>query len=213
MPLGSGRTPESPHSSRASRANGHCSYYGQFSKFHVCFCGLDPGNLKFETVRTNTQYLPLGFETLNLKFCDLKLWKLTVLKSCVFTGARVHLYREQPGKAMTIEPPSVNETPLASFRILCKACSLSLRKITRPNGTTISGSLLDLVKCCFQHHILHHAQDVSLLRLPGNCQAIASNVSGWLCYLPGEISIWLCYLPGCVIYQAIEQTQTVFMLL
>ena len=29
--------------------------YGQFSEFHVCFCGLDPGNLKFETVRTNKQ--------------------------------------------------------------------------------------------------------------------------------------------------------------
>ena len=27
---------------------------GQFSEFHVCFCGLDPGNLKFETLRTNT---------------------------------------------------------------------------------------------------------------------------------------------------------------
>ena len=23
--------------------------YGQFSKFHVCFCGLDPGNLQIET--------------------------------------------------------------------------------------------------------------------------------------------------------------------
>ena len=23
--------------------------YGQFSTFHVCFCGLDPGNLKFES--------------------------------------------------------------------------------------------------------------------------------------------------------------------
>ena len=22
--------------------------YGQFPKFHVCFCGLDPGNLKFQ---------------------------------------------------------------------------------------------------------------------------------------------------------------------
>ena len=42
--------------------------YGQFSKFHVCFCGLDPGNLKFETVRTNNQ-----LETLDLNFCDLKL--------------------------------------------------------------------------------------------------------------------------------------------
>ena len=31
--------------------------YGQFSNFHVCFCGLDPGNLKFETVRTNKQHL------------------------------------------------------------------------------------------------------------------------------------------------------------
>ena len=27
--------------------------YGQFSKFYVCFCGLDPGYLKFETVRTH----------------------------------------------------------------------------------------------------------------------------------------------------------------
>ena len=26
-------------------------------KFHVCFCGLDPGNLKFETVRTNKQHI------------------------------------------------------------------------------------------------------------------------------------------------------------
>ena len=32
-------------------------HYGQFSKFHVCFCGLDSGNLKFETVRTNKQYI------------------------------------------------------------------------------------------------------------------------------------------------------------
>ena len=31
--------------------------YGQFSKFHVCFCGLDPGNLKLETVRTNEQHI------------------------------------------------------------------------------------------------------------------------------------------------------------
>ena len=29
--------------------------YGQFSKFQLFFCGLDPGNLKFETVRTNKQ--------------------------------------------------------------------------------------------------------------------------------------------------------------
>ena len=31
--------------------------YGQFSKFHVCFCGLDSGNLKFETARTNKQHI------------------------------------------------------------------------------------------------------------------------------------------------------------
>ena len=31
--------------------------HGQFSKFHVCFCGLDPGNLKFGTVRTNKQHI------------------------------------------------------------------------------------------------------------------------------------------------------------
>ena len=29
--------------------------YGQFSQFQILFCGLDPGNLKFETVRTNTK--------------------------------------------------------------------------------------------------------------------------------------------------------------
>ena len=34
-----------------------CKGYGQFSNFHVCFCGLDPGNLKFETVRTNQQHI------------------------------------------------------------------------------------------------------------------------------------------------------------
>ena len=33
------------------------THYGQFSKVHVCFCGLDPGNLKFETVRTNKQHI------------------------------------------------------------------------------------------------------------------------------------------------------------
>ena len=31
--------------------------YGQFSEFHVCFCGRDHGNLKFETVRTNKQHI------------------------------------------------------------------------------------------------------------------------------------------------------------
>ena len=31
--------------------------YGQFSKCHVCFCGLGPGNLKFETVRTHKQHI------------------------------------------------------------------------------------------------------------------------------------------------------------
>ena len=31
--------------------------YGRFPKFHVCFCGLDPDNLKLETVRTNEQHI------------------------------------------------------------------------------------------------------------------------------------------------------------
>ena len=39
-----------PEASRALRVE-----YGQFSKYHVCFCGLDSGNLKFETVRTSKQ--------------------------------------------------------------------------------------------------------------------------------------------------------------
>ena len=31
--------------------------YGQLSTNHVCFCGLDSGSLKFETVRTNKQHI------------------------------------------------------------------------------------------------------------------------------------------------------------
>ena len=33
-----------------------CSH-GQFSEFQACFCGLDSGNLKFETVRTHKQHV------------------------------------------------------------------------------------------------------------------------------------------------------------
>ena len=44
-----------------ARAGSRCElgvdYYGQFSEFHVCFCGLDSGNLKFETVRTSKQHI------------------------------------------------------------------------------------------------------------------------------------------------------------
>ena len=29
--------------------------YGQFSKVQILFCGLDPGNLRFEIVRANKQ--------------------------------------------------------------------------------------------------------------------------------------------------------------
>ena len=31
--------------------------YGRFSEFNVCFCGLDPSNLKFETVRTHRLHI------------------------------------------------------------------------------------------------------------------------------------------------------------
>ena len=31
--------------------------YGQFSEFQICFCGPDPANLKFETVRTHKQHI------------------------------------------------------------------------------------------------------------------------------------------------------------
>ena len=40
-----------------SYVRGFGNSHGQFSKFIVCFCGLDSGNLKFETVRTNTQHI------------------------------------------------------------------------------------------------------------------------------------------------------------
>ena len=44
-------------SGAAPRAKGHgrrkgfhlAEGYGQFSKYHVCFCGLDSGNLKFDS--------------------------------------------------------------------------------------------------------------------------------------------------------------------
>ena len=32
-------------------------HYGQFSEFQICFCGLDPGNLKFETVPTHKRHV------------------------------------------------------------------------------------------------------------------------------------------------------------
>ena len=41
----------------SSHNNDNNELYGQFSKLHVCFCGLDPGNLKFETVRTHKQHI------------------------------------------------------------------------------------------------------------------------------------------------------------
>ena len=31
--------------------------YGKFSKFQKCVCGLGPGNLKIETIRTNEQHI------------------------------------------------------------------------------------------------------------------------------------------------------------
>ena len=40
-----------------SKADGTICVYGHFSKSHVRFCGLDPGNLKFETVRTHRQHI------------------------------------------------------------------------------------------------------------------------------------------------------------
>ena len=42
---------------RYSLRHGDECPYGQFSIYHVCFCGLDPGNLKLETVRTNKQHI------------------------------------------------------------------------------------------------------------------------------------------------------------
>ena len=42
---------------RCEKAGPEYTMYGQFSKFHVCFCGLDSGNLKFETVRTSKQHI------------------------------------------------------------------------------------------------------------------------------------------------------------
>ena len=46
--------------------------YGKFSKFQVCFCGLDPGNLKFETVRTNKQRIL--FKDLRRSIWNYAIW-------------------------------------------------------------------------------------------------------------------------------------------
>ena len=46
-----------PGRRRETSCLGTARGYGQFSKLHVCFCGLDPGNLKFETVRTHKQHI------------------------------------------------------------------------------------------------------------------------------------------------------------
>ena len=56
--LGARARPKGVGPSTASRRGSGQTYkYGKFSEFHVWFCGLDPGNLKFETVRTNKQQI------------------------------------------------------------------------------------------------------------------------------------------------------------
>ena len=55
----SARGPRAPGAGAAGVGKAFCKSmkhrYGQFSKFQIIFCGLDPGNLKFETVRTHKQ--------------------------------------------------------------------------------------------------------------------------------------------------------------
>ena len=51
---------------------GHDLGYGQFSKFHVCFCGLDSGNLTFETVRTHKQHM--CFKDLRRSLWNFAIW-------------------------------------------------------------------------------------------------------------------------------------------
>ena len=45
----------SDHDHNVHTHNNATCTYGQFSVFQKYFCGLDPGNSKFETVRTNKQ--------------------------------------------------------------------------------------------------------------------------------------------------------------
>ena len=47
---------QKPTKTTSSITNHIVNAYGKFSKFRICFCGLDSGNLKFETVRTNRQH-------------------------------------------------------------------------------------------------------------------------------------------------------------
>ena len=71
------------------------------SVFKISILFLRPRPWQFE-IRDSTDkratYLFLGFETLNLKFCDLKLWKLTVreftaicLLSCMLSYIYIYM--------------------------------------------------------------------------------------------------------------------------
>ena len=53
---GGGPTPKSQVAKSAEKYKAKKTY-GKFSTLQICFCGLDPGNLKFETVRTNKQHI------------------------------------------------------------------------------------------------------------------------------------------------------------
>ena len=49
---------DSNDSNKSSASDSNARFeHGQFSEFHVCVCGLDPGNLKIETVRTHKQHI------------------------------------------------------------------------------------------------------------------------------------------------------------
>ena len=73
---------------RSLLVRAECPAYGQFSKFHVCFCGLDSGNLKFETVRTNKQricFSDLRRSIKKMRFEIMKTDRILILFRCSFS--------------------------------------------------------------------------------------------------------------------------------
>ena len=71
--------------------------YGQFSKFHVWFCGLDSGNLKFETVRTNRQRICFWDLRRSIEILRFEIMKTDriYIYIYIYTHIYIYIYRER----------------------------------------------------------------------------------------------------------------------
>ena len=76
----------------------------------------------WESTDKQATHLLLGFETLNLKFCDLKLWKLTVPGFAPPWFERLRSKREPPGRGRWSVPERENDCSYERD-ITCFVCS------------------------------------------------------------------------------------------